>query len=249
MARIGLRWAAFFSKKRLAAGRNWIAKCARWSTRCCSDGDGSTSWSITRESRDKTFSNMSLENFRAVVEVHLFGSVNCTKAVWEITRQQQYGRIVFTTSSSGLYGNFGQSNYGAAKLALVGLMNTLHLEGAKYDVKVNCLAPCAGTRMLAGLASADTRTLLAPESVTPGLIYLVSREAPSRIILAAGAGGFARARVLETEGIFLTPHELTAEAVAANWEQICAPESQRDLQHGGEQSSKFLKKATALRGG
>lgn len=151
--------------------------------------------------RDKTFAKMEIEDFRFVVDVHLMGAVNCTKAVWEIMRQQNYGRIVMTTSSSGLYGNFGQSNYGAAKMALVGLMQTLSIEGAKNDIRVNCLAPTAHTRMTEDLGAALPLEYLGPELVSPGLLYLVSENAPSRCILAAGAGGFERAYVTLTQGI------------------------------------------------
>lgn len=150
--------------------------------------------------RDKTFAKMEIEDFRFVVDVHLMGAVNCTKAVWEIMRQQNYGRIVMTTSSSGLYGNFGQSNYGAAKMALVGLMQTLSIEGAKNDIRVNCLAPTAHTRMTEDLGAALPLEHLGPELVSPGLLYLVSENAPSRCILAAGAGGFERAYVTLTQG-------------------------------------------------
>lgn len=151
--------------------------------------------------RDKTFAKMELEDFRFVVDVHLMGAVNCTKAVWEIMRGQNYGRIVMTTSSSGLYGNFGQSNYGAAKMALVGFMQTLSIEGAKNDIRVNCLAPTAHTRMTEDLGAALPLEALGPELVSPGLLYLVSDNAPSRCILAAGAGGFERAYVTITQGI------------------------------------------------
>lgn len=154
--------------------------------------------------RDKTFAKMELEDFRFVVDVHLMGAVNCTKAVWEIMRAQNYGRIVMTTSSSGLYGNFGQSNYGAAKMALVGLMQTLSIEGQKNDIRVNCLAPTAHTRMTEDLGAALPLEHLGPELVTPGLLYLVSEDAPTRMILAAGAGGFERAYVTLTQGIRAT---------------------------------------------
>ena len=198
--------------------------------------------------RDKTFAKMPLDDFAAVMAVHVNGAVNCTKAVWQQMREQQYGRIVFTTSSSGLYGNFGQSNYGAAKMALVGLMNTLHLEGQKYNIKVNCLAPCAGTRMLAGLMPDEAMALLAPETVTPGVIVLVSEAAPERVILAAGGGAFARVRIYETEGLCLLPQELSAETVAARWQEISATAGQTEPASGGEQSIKFLEQAAALQG-
>lgn len=154
--------------------------------------------------RDKTFAKMELADFRFVMDVHLMGAVNCTKAVWEIMRTQNYGRIVMTTSSSGLYGNFGQSNYGAAKMALVGLMQTLSIEGAKNDIRVNCLAPTAHTRMTEDLGAALPLEALGPELVSPGVLYLVSDNAPSRCILAAGAGGFERAYVTLTQGIHVT---------------------------------------------
>ncbi|WP_313446446.1 SDR family NAD(P)-dependent oxidoreductase [Brevundimonas sp.] len=169
--------------------------------------------------RDKTFAKMEIEDFRFVVDVHLMGAVNCTKAVWEIMRGQNYGRIVMTTSSSGLYGNFGQSNYGAAKMALVGLMQTLSIEGAKNDVRVNCLAPTAHTRMTEDLGAALPLEALAPALVTPGLLYLVSQDAPSRAILAAGAGGFERAYVTLTQGDFVTGDD-APEQVAARFDAI-----------------------------
>jgi NAD(P)-dependent dehydrogenase (short-subunit alcohol dehydrogenase family) len=152
--------------------------------------------------RDKSFSKMSLEEFKLVLDVHLMGSVYCTKAVWDIMKDQRYGRIVFTTSSSGLYGNFGQSNYGAAKLALVGLMQTLALEGAKYGVHVNCLAPSAATQMTQDLMSDADLALLTPKSVTPAVVYLASQDAPTRTILCAGAGNFAVANITLTQGMF-----------------------------------------------
>ena len=169
--------------------------------------------------RDKTFGKMELEDFRFVVDVHLMGAVNCTKAVWEIMRNQNYGRIVMTTSSSGLYGNFGQSNYGAAKMALVGLMQTLSIEGAKNDIRVNCLAPTAHTRMTEDLGAALPLEKLGPDRVTPGLLYLVSEDAPSRCILAAGAGGFERAYVTLTQGAFIDGDD-APEQVAARFAEI-----------------------------
>jgi len=153
--------------------------------------------------RDKTFAKMDLEDFRAVVEVHLMGSVNCTKAVWEQMRSQNHGRIVLTTSSSGLYGNFGQSAYGAAKMALVGLMNTLRLEGEKHDIRVNCLAPSAATRMTDGLMDEDWLRALHPRLVAPAVVALVSRQAPSGAIICAGGGSFERAFITLTQGRYL----------------------------------------------
>jgi NAD(P)-dependent dehydrogenase (short-subunit alcohol dehydrogenase family) len=153
--------------------------------------------------RDKSFSKMTLDDFRLVVDVHLMGAVICTKATWEIMRQQQYGRVVMTTSSSGLYGNFGQANYGAAKMALVGLMQTLALEGEKYGIRVNCLAPTAATQMTQGVLSESSLNLLDPVLVSPGLLALVGEDAPTRAILCAGAGHFAAANVTLTQGRYV----------------------------------------------
>ena len=169
--------------------------------------------------RDKSFAKMELADFRLVMDVHLMGAVHCTKAVWDIMRAQNYGRIVMTTSSSGLFGNFGQANYGAAKMALVGLMQTLAIEGAKNDIRVNALAPTAHTRMTEDLGAALPLEALGPELVTPGLLYLVSRDAPTRAILAAGAGGFERAYVTLTQGDFAIGPD-APEQVAARFDAI-----------------------------
>ena len=170
--------------------------------------------------RDKSFTKMALDDFRLVVEVHLMGAVNCCKAVWDLMRAQNYGRIVMTTSSSGLYGNFGQSNYGAAKMALVGLMQTLSIEGAKNDIRVNCLAPTAATRMTEHLMPEAVLKLLQPEAVTPGLLALVAEDAPNRAILCAGAGAFERAHVTLTPGIFVGLPADAPEQVAARFDAI-----------------------------
>lgn len=193
--------------------------------------------------RDKTFLKMSMDDFRLVIDVHLMGSANCTKAVWEIMREQNYGRIVFTTSSSGLYGNFGQSNYGAAKMAMLGLMNTLHLEGAKNDIRVNCLAPTAGTAMTEGLFPKPVYDLLTPESVSPGALFLVSKDAPSRKVLCAGGGSFAIFKGFETDGKSLLPDDLTPEGVAAAWDRFDNESGMKEFTSGFEQSSKFAIKA------
>lgn len=195
--------------------------------------------------RDKTFAKMDIADFKLVLDVHLLGSVNCTKAVWESMRERQYGRIVMTSSSSGIYGNFGQSNYGAAKMGLVGFMNTLALEGQKYDIKVNSLAPVAATRMTEDLMPANILSLLQPESVTPAVIFMASEDAPTRQIIAAGAGVFARVVVQETPGVFLLPDDRDAEHVAAAWEQISQTDGQSELSTGGDQTMKFLQKAAS----
>jgi len=198
--------------------------------------------------RDKTFSKMEITDFQFVVDVHLMGSVICTKAVWEIMREQGYGRIVMTTSSSGLYGNFGQSNYGAAKMALVGFMNTLCLEGQKYNIHTNCLAPMAATRMTEGLLPEEALKLSTPESVTAGLITLCDKDAPNRTTLCAGSGGYARAITYETEGTYLKPEDQTPENVRATTDVISDPKGQQEFVQGGQQSMKFIGKAAAALG-
>ncbi|MEE2692978.1 MAG: SDR family NAD(P)-dependent oxidoreductase [Pseudomonadota bacterium] len=170
--------------------------------------------------RDKSFAKMSLADFRLVVDVHLMGAATCTKAAWEPMREQRYGRIVMTTSSSGLYGNFGQANYGAAKMALVGLMQTLALEGEKYGIRVNCLAPTAATQMTDGVLSADALEKLAPSLVSPGLLALVGETAPTRAILCAGAGHFASASITLTKGAYVGGGAEAAERVVELWEAI-----------------------------
>jgi len=195
--------------------------------------------------RDKSFSKMSLDDFKLVMDVHVMGTVNCTKAVWEIMREQNYGRIVMTTSSSGMYGNFGQSNYGAAKMAVLGLMNTLVQEGAKNNIRVNALAPTAGTRMTEDLMPPEIVKLFAPEAVTAGMLTLCDDDAPNRFILCAGAGGYSNASIFETDGIFVPVAEQTPEVVRANWEAITATQGQEALQSGAQQGEKYVKKAMA----
>ena len=165
--------------------------------------------------RDKSFAKLDLADFRLVMDVHLMGAVHCCKAVWPIMTEQKYGRIVMTTSSTGLYGNFGQSNYGAAKMALVGLMQTLSIEGAKNDIRVNCLAPTAATRMTEGLMSEEVLRALRPEAVVPAMLVLASQDAPNRAILCAGAGTFESAYVTLTQGVWIgsgadAPEQLVA---------------------------------------
>lgn len=192
--------------------------------------------------RDKSFSKMELADFDAVLAVHLIGSVNCTKAVWDIMKGQEFGRIVMTSSSSGLYGNFGQTNYGAAKLGVVGFMNTLVQEGAKYNIRVNALAPTAGTRMTEGLMSEQAFNLLTPETVTPAVLFMVSDDAPTHTILAAGAGAYAVAKIVETDGMWLPESEQTPEGIAANWDAI-SQGAESQLKAGFEQTFKMVGKA------
>jgi len=195
--------------------------------------------------RDKSFSKMTMDDFKLVMDVHVMGSVNCTKAVWEIMREQNYGRIVMTTSSSGMYGNFGQSNYGAAKMAVLGFMNTLVQEGAKNDIRVNALAPTAGTRMTEDLMPEEIVKLFAPEAVTAGALTLCDDDAPNRFILCAGAGGYSTASIFETDGIFVPIAEQTPEAVRGNWNAITATEGQKALKSGAQQGEKYVTKAMA----
>ena len=194
--------------------------------------------------RDKTFAKMELDDFRFVMDVHLMGAVHCTKAVWDIMRERNYGRIVMTTSSSGLYSNFGQSNYGAAKMALVGLMQTLSIEGAKNDIRVNCLAPTAHTRMTEDLGARLPLDLLGPETVSPGLLHLVSDDAPSRCILTAGAGGFERAYITLTQGIRAVGED-APEQVAARFADISDRTGEIVPEMGAAQGMIELSKAQA----
>ena len=198
--------------------------------------------------RDKTFLKMPIEDFRLVVEVHLMGSANCTKAVWEIMREQDYGRIVFTTSSSGLYGNFGQSNYGAAKMAMVGLMNTLHLEGAKHGIRVNCLAPTAATAMTEGLFPEPVFNLLSPEVVSPAIVFLAGPDAPSRKVLCAGGGSFAVFKGVETVGMSLLPNDISPEGIAAAWETMNDETGMKEFTSGFEQPGKFVQQGAEALG-
>jgi NAD(P)-dependent dehydrogenase (short-subunit alcohol dehydrogenase family) len=169
--------------------------------------------------RDKSFKKMELEDFQLVVDVHLMGSVYCTKAVWPIMSEQNYGRIVMTTSPSGLFGNFGQANYGAAKLGVVGFMNTLKIEGAKNNIRINAIAPVAATRMTENLIPQQMLDRLGPEKVTPGVVFLCSEDAPNGVVLQAMGGRFMVAAIVENQGADLG-NDCTVEAVAANWEKI-----------------------------
>lgn len=198
--------------------------------------------------RDRAFAKMTIEDWDAVVRVHLTGAVTCTMAVWPHMKEAGYGRIVMTSSSSGIYGNFGQSNYGAAKMAVIGLMNVLHIEGAKNNIRVNTLAPGAATRMTQDLLPPPVIALMDPKMVTPGLLYLVSEDAPSRAILCATAGGFARAYIMETEGICLSVDDCTPEKVAAQWDAISDMAGQHYYETSGPQVMKFVGKAAKSRG-
>ncbi|MFA4892531.1 SDR family NAD(P)-dependent oxidoreductase [Brevundimonas sp.] len=195
--------------------------------------------------RDKSFAKMSLDDFRLVIDVHLMGAAVCSKAVWEIMRRQQYGRIVMTTSSSGLYGNFGQANYGAAKMALVGLMQTLAIEGEKYGVRVNCLAPTAATQMTAGVLSEASLHQLDPALVSPALLPLVVEDAPTRAIVCAGAGHFARAYVTLTPGQYIGGGADAGERLLAAWEAVSDPAGSIVPEYGFAQAEREVASAEA----
>jgi NAD(P)-dependent dehydrogenase (short-subunit alcohol dehydrogenase family) len=198
--------------------------------------------------RDKTFAKMEMADFEFVLRVHLIGSANCTKAVWAGMRERNYGRVVLTSSASGIYGNFGQANYGAAKAAMIGLMNVLHLEGAKNDIRVNVLAPTARTGMTEGLLSPVAAELMTPESVTPGVLFLVSENAPSRVILGAGAGVFAVTHIGETPGIYLDESERTPETIAARFAEISDAKTAEPLKDAFAQTYKFVAAAAKAKG-
>ena len=190
--------------------------------------------------RDKSFAKMEIADFDFVVDVHLFGTMKPTKAVWPIMKEQGYGRIMVTSSSSGLYGNFGQSNYGAAKLGVVGFINTLKLEGQKDNIHINALAPVAWTRMTSNLMPPEMEEALAPEQVTPAVVFMCSEQAPTGKIICAGAGAYAAAQIVETRGMYLGTAP-TAEDVADNWEQISKLDDQAEaLFQGGEQTRRFF---------
>ena len=193
--------------------------------------------------RDKSFAKMDIDDFRLVVDVHLMGAAICSKAVWDQMRARRFGRIVMTTSSSGLYGNFGQANYGAAKMALVGLMQTLALEGERQDIRVNCLAPTAATAMTEGVLPPEALARLQPDYVSPGLVALVGEDAPTRTILLAGAGSFESAHLTMTRGIFIDGSDYTAAEVMARMDEIRDRADERVPGTGFEQYQWELSKA------
>ena len=197
--------------------------------------------------RDKSFAKMDMADFRLIVDVHLMGAAICCKAVWEVMREQKYGRIVMTTSSSGLYGNFGQANYGAAKMALVGLMQTLAIEGEKYGVRVNCLAPTAATAMTEGVLSEQQLADLDPALVSPALLPLVSQEAPTRAIVCAGAGHFARAYVTLTVGEYIGGAADAGERLISRWDAVSDPAGQITPAYGFTQAEREVTSAHAHR--
>lgn len=198
--------------------------------------------------RDKSFGKMEPDDFAKVIAVHLTGTYNCCKAVWDGMRERNYGRIVLTTSSSGLFGNFGQANYAAAKAGMVGLMNVLAEEGRKTNIKVNTISPTAATRMTEGLIGPDILALMKPESITPAVLYLLSEDAPTRTIMGAGAGSFAVIKVVETEGLNLPQDQWTPDAIASNFAKIGDMSTARDLGGAFFQTFKYVEQAAKAAG-
>jgi NAD(P)-dependent dehydrogenase (short-subunit alcohol dehydrogenase family) len=195
--------------------------------------------------RDKSFSKMEVDEFRLVMEVHVMGAFHCTKAVWPIMQAQKYGRVIMTTSSSGLYGNFGQANYGAAKMALAGMMQTLSIEGEKYNIRVNSLAPTAATRMTEGLMPEAVLKALEPQAVVPAMLVMASEESPNRTIICAGAGSFEVANITLTQGVYLGMAEDTAEQLLAAMPQVTDRHNEWVPASGSSQGSLEVGKAMA----
>ncbi len=198
--------------------------------------------------RDKSFAKMELADFRLVMDVHLMGAVHCTKAVWPYMNEQKYGRILMTSSSSGLYGNFGQSNYGAAKLALVGLMQTLSIEGAKNNIRVNSLAPTAATRMTEDLMPEAVLAALKPEAVVPAMLVLVAENAPTRTILCAGAGSVEAAHITLTQGAWIGLDAQSPERLAEQLAQVRDRTGEAVPESGAAQGTLEITRATAKLG-
>ena len=195
--------------------------------------------------RDKSFGKMEVADFAKVLNVHLTGTFYCCKAVWEGMRARNYGRIVLTTSSSGLYGNFGQANYGAAKSGMVGLMNVLAEEGRKTDIRVNIISPTAATRMTEELLPKQALDLMRPDAITPAVLFLLGENAPTRTIMGAGAGSFAVIKILESEGINLPQNEWTPDAVAAHFNAIADMSKAKALEGAFQQTQKYVAQAAA----
>lgn len=199
--------------------------------------------------RDKTFAKMALDDFKLVIDVHLNGTATCTKAVWQIMRDQGYGRIVCTSSPSGLHGIFGQANYGAAKAAMIGFMNALHLEGEKYNIRVNVLSPSARTRMTEDIGIPEAvLEQLTPEAITAAMLYLVGEEAPSKAIISCAGGGYARAYIVETDGVYLPPAAQTPENIAAAWDAISSKQNVQYYETSAGPNLNFMAKALAHKG-
>ena len=195
--------------------------------------------------RDKSFAKMEIDDFRRVVDVHLLGTAIATKAVWGQMRDQGYGRILVTSSTSGSYGNFGQANYGAAKMGVLGLMNVLHFEGAKYGIHLNAILPTAATRMTGDMMDPAMLELLAPELVSPAAVWLVSRDAPSRTALLAGAGTVARLALVESQGVCFAGTEFTPSTVGERFDEIASLEGQIEVMAGLDHVDRIIANARA----
>jgi NAD(P)-dependent dehydrogenase (short-subunit alcohol dehydrogenase family) len=198
--------------------------------------------------RDKSFAKMEIADFAKVLDVHLTGTFYCCKAVWDGMRERNFGRIVVTTSSSGLYGNFGQANYGAAKTGMIGLMNVLAEEGRKTNIRVNMISPTAATRMTEELLPPQALALMKPEAITPAVLFLLAEDAPTRTIMGAGAGSFAVIRILETEGINLAEVDWTPDAIAAHFAEIGDMSTAKALEGAFQQTQKYVAQAAARAG-
>jgi NAD(P)-dependent dehydrogenase (short-subunit alcohol dehydrogenase family) len=198
--------------------------------------------------RDKSFGKMEPADFAKVLDVHLTGTFNCCKAVWDGMRARNYGRIVITTSSSGLYGNFGQSNYGAAKTGMIGLMNVLAEEGRKTNIRINTISPTAATRMTEELLPPDALALLKPESITPAVLYLLSENAPTKTIMGAGAGSFAVVKLLESEGVNFAEEDWSPDTIAAHFAEISDMAGAKALEGAFQQTQKYVQQAATRLG-
>ena len=190
--------------------------------------------------RDRSFGKMSDAEWNAVIAVHLTGSANCARSVWNQMKEQGYGRILMTTSTSGIYGNFGQANYGAAKMGVIGMMNTLCIEGMKSNIRINCLAPTAATRMTEDIMTEEMLAALDPKHVTPAAVYLVSRDAPNRTVMFAGGGTFSKLEIRESKGVFISEDERNADSVAARFEAISDMSAPDHFTNGNEHIAKVL---------
>ncbi|MGF9693997.1 SDR family NAD(P)-dependent oxidoreductase [Rhizobium sp. 0TCS1.26] len=198
--------------------------------------------------RDRSFAKMDMADFDKVVAVHLLGSANCCRAVWERMCRQGYGRIVLTTSCSGLYGNFGQANYAAAKTGMIGLMATLQQEGSKYGIRVNCLSPLATTTMTEGLFAAEDAARLAPEAVSPAVVFMASEQAPEKTIIGAGAGVFTVVHLVETQGVYLPPEARSPQDFRAAFAAMSDISTARHFDTGFDQAAGFIQTANRARG-
>ncbi|MGX0879756.1 NAD(P)-dependent dehydrogenase (short-subunit alcohol dehydrogenase family) [Roseovarius sp. MBR-154] len=195
--------------------------------------------------RDKSFAKMEIDDFRRVVDVHLLGTAVATKAVWATMREQAYGRILVTSSTSGSYGNFGQANYGAAKMGVLGLMNVLHFEGAKYGIQLNAILPTAATRMTGDMMDPAMLDLLTPELVSPAAVWLVSRDAPSRTALLAGAGTVSRLALVESQGVCFAGTDFTPDTVGERFEEIASLDGQIEVMAGLDHVDRIIANARA----